>query len=176
MLRSRELLNPLYRYEMTAAGLDGTWESDSNAKLPAPRDIAARLDITAGDPCVRTTYEFFGDRKPVMLATTWEPMAITGGTVIVLPEGGPLAGKGVAARMAAIGITVTRLVEVPRFAQVTREQAHQLGVAAGAPATAIERTHYAQDGRPVETADFLVPTSHWEPAYEFTFDPARNGS
>ena len=111
-----------------------------------------------------------------MLATTWEPMAITGGTVIVLPEGGPLAGKGVVARMAAIGITVTRLLEVPRCAQVTREQAHHLGVAAGAPATAIERTHYDRDGRPVETADLLVPTSRWEPVYEFRLDSGHHGT
>ncbi|TDT94173.1 GntR family transcriptional regulator [Streptomyces sp. 846.5] len=156
-----------FRTELASLGMDASWESDSTAKVPAPESIARRLGIATGDPCVRTGYEFFADRQPVMLSTSWEPMAVTGGSTVVLPEGGPLAGAGVVARMAAIGITVTRVVELPRPVQATREQAHLLGVAAGTAATCIERTYYDTTGRAVETADILVPTEHWDLAYEF---------
>ncbi|MEY9846291.1 GntR family transcriptional regulator [Streptacidiphilus sp. BW17] len=156
----------LFKAEMAALGMVGTWESHSEAKTPAPAGIAARLGIAEGELTVRTRYEFLADRQPVMLSASWEPMAVTGGTVVVLPEGGPLAGAGVVARMAHIGITVTRAVEIPRPAQVDREQALQLGVPAGTAATLIERTYFAGDGTAVETADILVPDLGWQIAYE----------
>ena len=161
----------VFRSEMAALGLDGTWEYETTAKAPAPDGVAGRLAVAPGDPCVRTDYEFLADRRPVMLSTGWEPMAITGGTVVVLPEGGPLAGRGVVARMAAIGVTVARAVEVPRPASVDRDQAQRLGVPAGAPALQIERTFYDTDGRPVETADILVPSQYWDTAYQYEIPP-----
>ncbi|MFE9769422.1 GntR family transcriptional regulator [Streptomyces sp. NPDC005808] len=150
------------------AGFTGTWEADSTAKVPAPSAIAARLGVQPGAPCVRTVYEFLADRQPGMLATSWEPMAITGGTVVVLPEGGPLAGTGVIARMAHLGITVVRAVERPRPVQADRNQAYVLGIATGAQATLIERTHYDTGGRAVETTDIFVPADRWDIEYDIT--------
>ncbi|MEU0374267.1 GntR family transcriptional regulator [Streptomyces sp. NPDC006283] len=147
-------------------GFTGTWEADSTAKAEAPPLIAARLGVKAGDPCVRTSYEFLSARQPVMLTTSWEPMAVTGGSVVVLPEGGPLAGHGVVARMAHLGITVARVVESPRPVHVDRDQAHLLGIATGSQATLIERTHYDTGGRPVETADILIPADRWDITYD----------
>ncbi|MER7793573.1 GntR family transcriptional regulator [Streptomyces sp. NPDC097640] len=156
---------------LAPAGFHGTWEAESTAKIPAPPAVAARLSTQADALCVRTTYEFLADRQPVMLCTSWEPMALTGGTVVVLPEGGPLAGHGVVARMAHIGITVGRVMEVPRPVQVNRGQAHLLGIAAGSQATLIERTHYDIAGRPVETADILVPAERWDITYDIPLTP-----
>ncbi|MDO0912848.1 GntR family transcriptional regulator [Streptomyces sp. DT2A-34] len=153
------------------AGFEGTWEADSTAKVPAPSAIAARLSIEAGSLCVRTVYEFLTDHRPVLLSTSWEPMAVTGGTLVVLPEGGPLAGQGVVARMAHLGITVDRVVELPHPVLMGREDAQMLGVASGSRATLIERTHYDDAGRPVETADFLVPASLWDIAYDIRLAP-----
>ncbi|MEU0743022.1 GntR family transcriptional regulator [Streptomyces sp. NPDC006134] len=147
-------------------GFTGTWEADSTAKVPAPPAIADRLGVQPGDSCVRTVYEFLTKRQPVMLVTSWEPMTITGGTVVVLPEGGPLAGAGVIARMAHLGITVARIVERLRPVQADRDQAHLLGIATGTQATLIERTHYDTSGRAVETADILVPADRWDIEYE----------
>ncbi|WP_037599504.1 GntR family transcriptional regulator [Streptacidiphilus rugosus] len=155
-----------FRSEMASLGMAGDWEANSAAKTPALAHIAARLGIAEGDLCVRTDYEFFADRQPVMLSTSWEPMAITSGTVVVLPEGGPLAGAGVVARMAHIGVTVVRAVEVPRPTRLNKDQAELLGVAAGTQATLIERIYYDDAGSPVETADILVPDDGWEIAYE----------
>jgi GntR family transcriptional regulator len=151
---------------LDSRGVHGTWESDSEAKVPAPPEIAARLGVDPGSACVRTTYEFLADRRPVMLSTSWEPMSVTGGTIAVLPEGGPLAGRGVVARMAEIGVLVTRAVEVPHPVRIDRGQAQLLGTAPGLPAILIERTHYDEGGRPVETADILMPAERWQIAYE----------
>ncbi|GGX58474.1 GntR family transcriptional regulator [Streptomyces noursei] len=161
------------RSGLAPAGFEGTWEAESEAKLAAPPEIAARLGIAAGDHVVKTVYEYLdAGHRPVMVTTSWELMALTGGSVIVLPEGGPLAGRGVTARMAHIGITVTRAEEVVRPIQLDRGQAKLLaGATLGSLATLIERTHYATDGRPVETADILVPADRWDIAYTIPLTP-----
>ncbi|MEU6331994.1 GntR family transcriptional regulator [Streptomyces sp. NPDC047049] len=161
---------------LAPAGFVGTWEAESEAKLGAPPEIAERLNIATGDLCVRTQYEWLDARhRPVMVSTSWEPMELTGTTVVVLPEAGPLAGRGVAARMAHIGITVTQAVEVPRPIQLSRAQAQLLaGATVGSLATLIARTHYDTSGRPVETADIIVPADRWDVAYTIPAAPGTN--
>jgi len=155
-----------FRADMSALGKRGTWESRSDAKVPAPADIAARLGIAEGDPCVRTAYEFLADGRPIQVSTSWEPYDLTAGTLVVLPEGGPYAGQGVVDRMAEIGITVTHSVERPEPGQSNAEEATLLGIQRGALVTRIQRTYYGEDGRPVETADLVVPAALCEIVYE----------
>lgn len=47
-------------------------EGPIEVKVPAPADIAARLGVAEGELCVRTTYEFLADGRPVQLSTSWE--------------------------------------------------------------------------------------------------------
>lgn len=129
-------------------------------------DIAARLGIPEADYCVRTSYEYLADGKPVLVSTSWEPYSITSGTLAVLPEGGPYAGMGVVRRMAEIGITVSRAVEQPEPRQASAEEASLLGVQKGALVTHIRRTYYSAQGQPVETADIVVPAALSEIVYE----------
>jgi GntR family transcriptional regulator len=157
--------------DMAALGRRETWESRTDAKVPAPEDVALRLGIIEGELCVRTTYEFLADGKPVQFSTSWEPYALTAGTIIVLPEGGPHAGVGVVRRMAEIGVTVSRSVEQPSPRVATAEEATLLGVQKGTLVTHIARTYYAEDGRPVETADIVVPESLCEIVYEIPVGP-----
>ncbi|MCD9144338.1 GntR family transcriptional regulator [Streptomyces albireticuli] len=164
-VRGRRGASP-FAADTSALGKRGTWESSTEAKLPAPAEIAARLGIAEGGPCVRTSYEFLVDGKPFQLSTSWEPYAITAGTLVVLPEGGPHAGKGVVDRMAEIGITVTRAVEQPEPGNATAEEATLLGVQRGALVTRIQRTYYSDDGRPVETADIVMPAAFGAIVYE----------
>lgn len=159
-----------FRADMAGLGRNGSWEHHTEAKTPAPPAIAARLGIAEGDLCVRTAYEFLADGKPVMLSTSWEPYDLTGGTTVVLPEAGPLAGRGVVERMAAIGVTVSRAVEEPEPRQATNDEAHLLGVPKGAQVTHIQRTYFNDDGRPVETADVVVPAAYCEIVYEIPID------
>ncbi|MFI6055639.1 GntR family transcriptional regulator [Streptomyces violascens] len=160
-----------FKGDMAELGVSGSWDAHSQARTSAPEGIARRLGIAAGDLCVRTAYEFFADGQPVQTSVSWEPMAITGGTPVLLPEMGPMAGKGVVERMRSIRITVDALVEVPRPARATQAQANLLGIALGDLVQVIERTYYDTDGRPVETADIVVPDLRWEVAYEYGIQP-----
>ncbi|MCM1969004.1 GntR family transcriptional regulator [Streptomyces sp. G1] len=155
-----------FRADMQALGRQGNWESRTEAKVPAPPEIAARLGIDAGALCVRTVYEFLADGRPVQLSTSWEPYELTAGTLVVLPEGGPHAGAGVVNRMAEIGITVSHAVEQPEPRQATAEEASLLGIQKAALVTHIRRTYYSDQGQPVETADIVVPVALCEIVYE----------
>jgi GntR family transcriptional regulator len=155
---------------LTERGRARAWDAHSQARVPAPGDIAERLAISPGDLCVHTHYEFLADGQPVQLSASWEPMAITAGTPVVLPERGPLAGKGVVERMRSIGVEVETVVELPRPARATQEQANLLGISLGDLVLQIERTIYATDGRPVETADLVIPDVRREVVYEFAVD------
>ncbi|MFE7076830.1 GntR family transcriptional regulator [Streptomyces sp. NPDC057620] len=155
-----------FRADMKAVGKQGDWESRTDAKVPAPVDVAARLGVDEGALCVRTVYEFLANGRPVQLSTSWEPYDLTAGTLVVLPEGGPHAGAGVVNRMAAIGITVSHAVEQPEPRQASAEEASLLGIQKAALVTHIRRTYYSDQGQPVETADIVVPVAHCELVYE----------
>lgn len=159
-----------FRADMKEQGRLGVWESRSQARVPAPEHIAQRLAIAPDDPCVFTRYEFLADSQSVQLSESWEPMAITDGTPIVLPEMGPLAGMGVVERMRTIGVVIQTAVEIPRPGRATQAEANLLGVSVGELLTRIERTYYDSDGRPVETADITVPDVRWEIAYEIPIE------
>ncbi|MFF1359609.1 GntR family transcriptional regulator [Streptomyces sp. NPDC058297] len=161
-----------FRADMSELGQAGAWESNSQARTPAPDHIAQRLGISPGDLCVRTDYEFLADGRPVQTSASWEPMAITGQSPIVLPEMGPLAGRGVVERMRSIGIAIDNAVEIPRPGRATQAQANLLGISVGDLVLLIERTYYDTDGRPVETADIVVPDVRWEVAYEYGIERA----
>ncbi|WP_306326755.1 GntR family transcriptional regulator [Streptomyces venezuelae] len=155
-----------FRVDMKALGKQGDWESRTEAKVPAPAEIAARLGIVEGDLCVRTVYEFLADGRPAQLSTSWEPYDLTGGTLVVLPEGGPHAGAGVVNRMAQIGVTISHAVEQPEPRQATAEEASLLGIQKASLVTHIRRTYYSDQGQPVETADIVVPAALCEIVYE----------
>lgn len=153
---------------LAPAGIS-TWDAQSTAKVPAPDTIAERLRIKPGALCVRTAYEFLdANRRPVMSSISWEPMAITGKSAIVLPDGGPFGGRSVVDRMAHLGIAVVRAVERVQPITIDRDQAQQLGVATGTLATLIERTYLDDGNRPVETADIVIPADRWDVDYDIT--------
>ncbi|MEV8455904.1 GntR family transcriptional regulator [Streptomyces sp. NPDC052095] len=155
------------RRETEERGRADAWDSHSTTRVPAPGGVAARLGIGPGDLCVTTHYEFLAAGLPVQLSESWEPMALTEGTPVVLPETGPLAGRGVVERMRSIGVIVSTVVEIPRPARATPAQAHLLGIGVGDLVLLIERTLYDSTGRPVETADMVVPDARREVVYEF---------
>lgn len=147
-----------WRAEMAAAGRRGSWRARSE-RLVAPPAIAQRLALAAGEPVMRTSYTFTADDAPTYLSTSWEPLSITLGTAIMLPEQGTHAGKGVVDRFDAIGVRITRATEelVPRA--LTIAEAEKLRLRSGIPVIVIERTYYAAD-TPVETANIVLPPNY----------------
>ncbi|MFC7305075.1 GntR family transcriptional regulator [Streptomyces monticola] len=152
-----------FRQEQAESGARGTWESRSE-QVEATGEIAERLAIRPGDRVMRTKYVFRDAGEAMMLSTSWEPLAITGRTPVMLPEEGPLGGCGVVERMAAIDVIVDNVAEEVGARPGLAEELLALGGVPGHVVLAIERTYFAS-GRPVETADVVVPADRYRIAY-----------
>lgn len=161
-----------FAVEQRAAGRVPSWSNQSDATTVLPA-IAGRLGIEPGDRVMRTAYVFTSNAQPVMLSTSYEPLAITGRTPIMLPEAGPYAAAGVVDRMAAIGITVAYAREEPWARRALAAEAELLGGVAGDLVIVIERTYLATDGRPVETADIVIPADRYRLVYEVPVGPQQ---
>lgn len=157
-----------WRAMMAAAGRVGDWESHS-APVSAPPDVAARLLIAPEDRVMRTEYVFTADGIPAYLSVSCEPMTITGGTPILLPESGLYAGLGVVDRMARIGVLVTRETHDIDSRPLTEAEAAKLGLRAGVSVVVKTRTYWAGE-LPVETAEIVLP-SHVRLRYEILVPP-----
>lgn len=152
--------------EMRAQGVTGGWQYNSHTDV-APTEIRRRLLLpeTGDDPdSIRTDYVFTADDEPVMLSTSWEPLALTKGTPVVLPEDGPYAGRGVVERMTTIGVRITHSAEVVSARVVLTSEATRLQIAPGSIVLTIERTYWA-DEQPVETADIVIPVDRYQVVY-----------
>ncbi|MBB4933397.1 GntR family transcriptional regulator [Lipingzhangella halophila] len=152
-----------FRADMAAQAVRGGWESTSES-VPAPEAITDRLAVEVGAEVMRTRYTFTGDDEPVMLSTSYEPLEITRGTTIVLPEDGPHAGRGVVERMRQIGQRIVHAGEIVTARPADNEEADRLRLGRGTVVMVIQRTYYTED-RPVETADIVVPPDRYELAY-----------
>ncbi|MET9349637.1 GntR family transcriptional regulator [Streptomyces termitum] len=152
-----------FRQEQAAEGARGTWEASSEQE-EAGRETADRLGIEPGDRVMRTRYVYRDGGEAMMIATSWEPLAVTGRTPVMLPEEGPLGGCGVVERMAAIDVVVDNVVEEVGARPGLAEELLVLGGVPGHVVLAVERTFYAS-GRAVETADLVVPADRYRLSY-----------
>jgi DNA-binding GntR family transcriptional regulator len=167
-VRHRPDVRRLHRGEPAtspAAGVKGATRSTS-AEVDATSPIAGRLGIEVGAEVMRTGYVFLeAGGEPAMIATSWEPLELTGGTDVMWPEEGRYEGRGPVERMASIDITVTRTVETLSARPALEEESHRLRVPRGSVVMVLRRTCLAGD-RPVETADFVVAAESHEVTYE----------
>ncbi|MBL1095963.1 GntR family transcriptional regulator [Streptomyces coffeae] len=152
-----------FRQEQADERVMGTWDALSERE-EAGREIAERLGIEPGDRVMRTRYLFRSGGEAVMLSTSWEPLAITGRTPVMLPEEGPLAGRGVVARMAALDLVVDNVTEEVAARPGQAEEVLALGGVPGHVVLVVSRT-YRAGGRPVETADVVVLAERYRVAY-----------
>lgn len=151
--------------DMKAQGQRATWTHESRTAVASP-EIRMRLALDEGDgqeDVVKTTYVYTTGDEPTELATSWEPLAITRGTPVVLPEDGP--GVGVMERMRIIGVKVAGAVEHVRARLATAEESGALRLPPGSIVFAIRRTYYDVMSRPVETADIVISAEKYELVY-----------
>ncbi|GAA3501247.1 GntR family transcriptional regulator [Streptomyces prasinosporus] len=152
-----------FRQEQADASVHGTWESSSE-QTEACAAVAERLGLEPGDRVMRTKYLFREAGEAVMLSTSWEPLALTGRTPVMLPEEGPLGGMGVVERMRAIDVIVDNVTEEVGARPGLAEELAVLGGVPGHVVLVIQRTYFAS-GRPVETADVIIPADRYRAAY-----------
>lgn len=152
-----------FRQEQADERVSGTWDSHS-AQEPAGAEIAARLHVTVGDRVMRTRYLFRSGGEPFLLSTSWEPLSVTGRTPVMLPEEGPLAGRGVVERMAAIDVIVDNVTEEVGARPGRAEENLAFGGVPGQPVLCIQRTFFAS-GKAVETADVIAPADRYRISY-----------
>ncbi len=155
--------------ESRERSVEPSWTNNSQ-KTYATSALAVRLGIAEGAPVIQSQYVFLADGAPVQLSTSWEPLAVTEGSVVVLPELGPLAGRGVVERMAHIGITVTRVTEEVMARPVLEAESGPLGIPLGSTVLAIERTHWAGE-LVVEAADIVLGADRTRLTYTIDLPP-----
>ncbi|HEV2375432.1 MAG TPA: GntR family transcriptional regulator [Streptosporangiaceae bacterium] len=153
-----------FRAGQAAAGREGTWECHSE-RAPMTPAVAEQLGAATGEPAMRTRYTFMADGEPVMLSESWEPLALTEGTPVMLPEEGPHAGRGVIERMQVIGQRITYAEEAVSARPALADEAERLGIRAGSTVLTVARTYHTAE-RPVEHADIVAPVERWTLVYE----------
>jgi DNA-binding GntR family transcriptional regulator len=152
-----------FRQEQADGEGRGTWESSSE-QSEASVAVAERLGIEPGERVMCTRYLYREGGEAMMLSTSWEPLTVTGRTPVMLPEEGPVGGMGVVERMRAIDVIVDNVTEEVGARPGLAEELLVLGGVPGHVVLVIQRTFYAS-GRPVETADVVVPADRYRIAY-----------
>jgi GntR family transcriptional regulator len=143
-----------------------TWEHHTE-RVQAPAPVARRLRLPPGeDRVMRTSYLLTADSAPVQLAVSYEPLALTEGTPVLLPEQGAHAGRGVIARMSVVGVRVDQVTEEIAIRASLAAEAAALAIPLGAPVLAVERAHLA-GGRPAEVCDIVIPAGQYRLQYRF---------
>lgn len=155
--------------DVESQGREAGWSYNSRTEL-APPAIRGRLALSEPDEdapdedVVHTDYVLQADGEPVMLSSSWEPLILTRGTPIVLPEDGMHAGRGVAERMLSIGVVIDDWVEEIGARPGTAGELERLQRPPGSVVITITRTYYAGE-RPVETADIVIPADAYTLVY-----------
>lgn len=141
------------------------WEHQTE-QVTAPPPVARKLQLSAGALATMTRYLLRSDGDPVQLATSYEPARLTAGSVVALPEQGPLAGRGVIERMRFIGVAVDEVTEELSVRPSSRAEATALAMPPGGLVLAIDRIHH-QAGQAVECTEIVVPADRFRLRYRF---------
>jgi DNA-binding GntR family transcriptional regulator len=152
-----------FRQEQSDERVRGTWTARSERE-EATAAVAGRLGIEDREAVMRTRYEFRVGDRAMMLSTSWEPLRLTGRTPVMLPEEGPLAGRGVVERMAAIDLVVDNVEEEVAARPGLAAETLALGGQPGHPVLVISRT-YRAGSLPVETADVALSSERYRICY-----------
>lgn len=142
------------------------WEHQTE-QVTAPPPVARKLRLPVGALATMTRYLLRSDGDPVQLATSYEPVHLTAGSVVALPEEGPLAGRGVIERMRFIGVAVDEVTEELSVRPSSRAEATALAMPPGGLVLAIDRIHH-QAGQAVECTEIVVPADRFRLRYRFS--------
>ncbi|MEV7146077.1 GntR family transcriptional regulator [Streptomyces sp. NPDC093084] len=130
----------------------------------APESIGRVLDLSDDETvCIRRR-RYVLDGKPVLLATSYLPTSVVGGSAITQMD--PGAG-GIYARLAELGYKPVHFREEIRSRMPSKDEASQLGMSSGTPVILICRTAFADEGRPVEINEMTLDAASYILEYDF---------
>lgn len=134
------------------------------ARVPVPAEFAGALDLPYEAEVVARSRAYVVEDRPVMVATSYLPAGLAGGTAIEDADPGP---GGIYARLAELGRGPARFVEELRARPPRGDEAARLRLPTGTYVLHIVRTAYDAAGRPVELADMVADPSVYVLTYEF---------
>ncbi len=128
-------------------------------RLEAPSDVAAALQLQAGEQVleIRRVLHFSG--QPVVLDDIWLPAHLFKG--LTAERLGEYRGPMYGLFETEFGVRMIRAEEKIRAVAADASQAQILGVAAGAPLLSVERLSFTYGDRPVELRRGLYRTEHF---------------
>lgn len=174
----RRIRVPLSRYGAVLApgGTKGPWETATAEQglaggmkvlppeqLAAPADIAAALNIAAGDPVVRRSRQATIGDEVVQVQAAWYPLDIA--TTAGLDMPGKVAG-GVLGAMAGAGLHPTEADERVTAWVPSPAEATALSIGATVPVLLVERVTRDQTGRPIEVVRITGAADRLELVYD----------
>lgn len=174
----RRIRVPLSRYGavLTPGGTMGPWETATAAQglpggmtvLPpeqveAPADIAAALDIDAGDPVLLRKRQATIGADIVQIQSAWYPLDIA--TAAGIDGPGKVTG-GILGAMAGAGLQPTDADERVTAWVPTPAQAAELSIGTTVPVLLIERVTRDQTGRPIEVVRITGAADRLELVYD----------
>lgn len=118
--------------------------------VPAPKNIAARLDVTKGDPVLHAVRVRDLSGQPMSLLNTWVPSHI--GALI---EGQDMSATPLLILLEEVGVQVASATQNLSATVADAITAGAVGVAAGAPLIDVRRVVFDTSGKPVEFIKIL---------------------
>jgi len=128
------------------------------ARVPAPHDIAARLELDDGTPVLQRSRLLTVNGVPVELSDGYYSLDLVAGTRIELP----LKITGGVHRVIEdqLGRQLVRFVEELEARPPTSEEIDVLRLESRGPVVRLLRTAYDAGGRPVEVLESVVTAEH----------------
>jgi GntR family transcriptional regulator len=133
-------------------------------QVPAPLEVAERLQLEEGTPVVVRRRVFLVNGAPVQLGDSYYPLELAAGTRLELPQ--RITGGAHAVIEDQLGRHVARFVEDLTARLPTTAEARQLATDARGPVVRVLRTVYDEAGAPLEVIDQLMTAEHHEFRYE----------
>ena len=141
--------------EAAAQGRSGTQRILKAEEIPAPQEIANRLNLPPGTPVIKRQRLILLDERPIELAHSYWPADIAAGTP--LASTGKVRG-GAVSLLADLGYEPGAVAEDVQTRPPTREEAEALQLTDNADwALTLTRTITTPDGRPYEVSVMVSP-------------------
>jgi GntR family transcriptional regulator len=161
-----------FNAEVAAQGQQATQRLLGVEEVPAPVEIAERLNVPADTPLIVRRRLFVVDDQPMQLCDGYYPTTIFRGTVVAEPrriKGGVHAVIEDAEGL--IRAKVTQFVEDLNVRPPVPAEADALAIPEGVPVVRVLRTAYDSQGRALEVLDSLMPTDRY--AFRYVIDVPR---